>query len=156
MTIQLVQNLPLTSKPKFRFGLARSGQSGIFCLEVNRGFAQAEWSPCTKTQLSHQCQQEVWNKVLGHPVHDSDARFPIVSKVPIMFNETTFKCARGWSGRGAAEPDEACNNCLYSGGYFHHYDFYDGERDQSYVTSAKILDFVPIPIVRFLTVGRSH
>ena len=48
-----------------------------------------------------------------------------------MSNATTFKCAVGWSGEGAPEPSMACNNCLYSGGYFHHYDFHDGEREGS-------------------------
>ena len=40
-TIHLVQNLPLTSKLKFRFGLARSGQARPkrnFCCEVNGRF----------------------------------------------------------------------------------------------------------------------
>ena len=35
VTIQLVQNLPLTSKKKFCFGLSWPGQSGTF---VNRRF----------------------------------------------------------------------------------------------------------------------
>ena len=42
VTIQLVQNLRLTSKQKFRFGLA-------FVLKSTGGFAQAEWSPCINT-----------------------------------------------------------------------------------------------------------
>ena len=49
VTIQLVQNLPLTSKQKFRVawhGLAWPGQSGTFVLASMGGFAQAEWSPC--------------------------------------------------------------------------------------------------------------
>ena len=37
VTIQLVQNLPLTSKQKFRFGLARPHGLDI-CFEVNRRF----------------------------------------------------------------------------------------------------------------------
>ena len=42
VTIQLVANLPLTSKQKFHFGLARPGQSRPkrnFSFEVNRRFA---------------------------------------------------------------------------------------------------------------------
>ena len=31
------------------------------CFSIREG-------PHNKTQLSHQCQQEVWNQVLGHPV----------------------------------------------------------------------------------------
>ena len=41
VTIQLVMNLPLTSKQKFRFGLARTGldrPNRNFCFEVNEGF----------------------------------------------------------------------------------------------------------------------
>ena len=39
VTITLVQNLLLTSKQKFRFGLARAGQvKRNFCSEVNRRF----------------------------------------------------------------------------------------------------------------------
>ena len=51
VTIQLVQTLPLISKPKFRFGLASPGQSGTYVLKTPGGFAQAEWSPCTSSYL---------------------------------------------------------------------------------------------------------
>ena len=64
---------------------------------------------------------------------DSGCGCPDPARVPVMSNATTFKCAVGWSGEGAAEPSMACNNCLYSGGYFHHYDFHDGEREGSTV-----------------------
>ena len=47
VTIPLVQNLLLTSKQKFRFGLARTGQSGTFVLKSTGGFEQVEWSPCS-------------------------------------------------------------------------------------------------------------
>ena len=33
------------------------------------GLEQSDWSPCTKTQLSHQCQWEVLDKLLDHPVY---------------------------------------------------------------------------------------
>ena len=62
---------------------------------------------------------------------DSGCGCPDPARVPVMSNATTFKCAVGWSGEGAPEPSMACNNCLYSGGYFHHYDFHDGEREGS-------------------------
>ena len=48
MTIQLVQNLLLTSRQKFRFGLARPGQARPkrnFCLEVN-------WRFCTSGMVT--------------------------------------------------------------------------------------------------------
>ena len=41
------QNLPLTSKQKFRFGLARQGQSATFKLKSTGGFGQRDGSPCT-------------------------------------------------------------------------------------------------------------
>ena len=47
VTIQLVMNLPLNSKQKFRFGLARPGENGTFVLQSTGGSSQAEWSPCT-------------------------------------------------------------------------------------------------------------
>ena len=50
VTIQLVANLPLTSKQKFRSGLARPGQARPkrnFWFEVLGGFEQVEWSRCT-------------------------------------------------------------------------------------------------------------
>ena len=40
-----VQNLPLTSKQKFRFALTWPGQGGTFVLNSTGGFAQGEWSP---------------------------------------------------------------------------------------------------------------
>ena len=41
-------NLPLTSKHKFRFGLARPSQSGTFLvLKSTGGLVLPEWSPCT-------------------------------------------------------------------------------------------------------------
>ena len=52
VTIQLVQNLPLTSKHKFCFGLARPGQGGTFVLKSTGVFAHAEWSPCITHQLT--------------------------------------------------------------------------------------------------------
>ena len=47
VTEQRVQNLPLTSKQKFRFVLAWPGQSGPFVLKSTGGFAQTARSPCT-------------------------------------------------------------------------------------------------------------
>ena len=50
VTRLLVQNLPLTSKVKFRFGLARPGQARPkrnFTLKSTGGFAQGDGSPCT-------------------------------------------------------------------------------------------------------------
>ena len=47
--IQLVQNLPLTSKKSSTLAwpaLAWPGQSGTLVLKSTGGFAQAEWSPC--------------------------------------------------------------------------------------------------------------
>ena len=55
MTITLVQNLLLTSKQKFRFGLARAGQvgqSGTCVLKSMGGFEQVYLSPCT-CRVSH-------------------------------------------------------------------------------------------------------
>ena len=46
MTIQVVSGLLLTRKQKLCF---------------------STWAH-TKAELSHKCQREVWNKVLGHPV----------------------------------------------------------------------------------------
>ena len=46
VTEQLVQNLLLTSKQKFHYGLARLGQNGTFVLKSTGGFAQAARSPC--------------------------------------------------------------------------------------------------------------
>ena len=46
------------------------------------GLEQSDWSPCTKTQLSHQCQWEVLDKLLGHPVHECDTA-PLACKAPI-------------------------------------------------------------------------
>ena len=51
MTKQLVQNLPLTSKQKFHFGLARPGQvrpKRNFCFEANRRF-------CTSYSVTLYC-----------------------------------------------------------------------------------------------------
>ena len=52
VTHHVVQNLLLTSKQKFHFGLAWHGlawpgQSGTFFLKSTGGLSQAEWSPCT-------------------------------------------------------------------------------------------------------------
>ena len=50
VTIQLMTNLLLTSKQKFRFGLAMPDQARPkrnFCLKSTGGSSQAEWSPCT-------------------------------------------------------------------------------------------------------------
>ena len=50
VTNPLVQNLPLTSKQKFRFGQpvqAWPGQNGTFVLKSMGGFEQMELSPCT-------------------------------------------------------------------------------------------------------------
>ena len=46
MTYQIVQNLPLTSKLKFRFGLVWPGQNGTFVFKSTGGFAQSDVSPC--------------------------------------------------------------------------------------------------------------
>ena len=44
----IVQNLPLTSKQKFHFGLTCPDQAKTeLVLKSTGGFAQAEWSPCT-------------------------------------------------------------------------------------------------------------
>ena len=51
LTIQLVQNLPLTLKQKFCFGLARPGQNGTLFVKSTGGFAQGDWSPCKGHQL---------------------------------------------------------------------------------------------------------
>ena len=49
VTHLLVQNLPLTSKAKFRFGLACPVQdkAEIKLLKSTGGFAQGDGSPCT-------------------------------------------------------------------------------------------------------------
>ena len=49
VTIQLVTNLPFTSKKKFCFALARPtrpGQKETYVLNSTGGSLQAEWSPC--------------------------------------------------------------------------------------------------------------
>ena len=58
VTHLVVQNLPLTSKQKFHFGLAwpghaRPGQNRTYVLKSTGGFAQRDVSPCTvsETQL---------------------------------------------------------------------------------------------------------
>ena len=66
VTHQVVQNLPLTSKHKFRFGLAWLGQSGTFVFKSMGGFAQPDVSPCTSGEIWSRtplvsftnCQQE--------------------------------------------------------------------------------------------------
>ena len=45
VTHQVVQNLPLTSKHKFWFGLAWLGQNGTFVLKSRGGFAQPDVTP---------------------------------------------------------------------------------------------------------------
>ena len=50
------------------------------------GFEQAELSPCTKMQPSHQCQWEVLSKLLGHPVH-STAGFAVDQRLLWMDGE---------------------------------------------------------------------
>ena len=48
----IVQNLPLTSKQKFGFGLARTGQSRTFVMKSAGGFAQCGVSPCKLDKLA--------------------------------------------------------------------------------------------------------
>ena len=93
MTIQVVQNLPLTVIWS--------------CVFV--------WGPFTKTQLSHQCQQDVWSKLLGHPVelapkgnvelHDSVAegqkrvRSDVTQSLFLSPSRLTTSCVtRKWNG----------------------------------------------------------
>ena len=48
VTHQVVQNLPLTSKQKFHFGIAASG---TFVLKSMGGFALLDVSPCSRVLM---------------------------------------------------------------------------------------------------------
>ena len=43
---QVLTNLPLTSKQKFRFGFSRPGQNGTFVMKSTGGSSQPDVSPC--------------------------------------------------------------------------------------------------------------
>ena len=69
VTIPLVQNLPLTSKQKFRFCLAWPGQNGTFVLKSRGGFEQVEWlpqsgNPCPTTFANEQKLQNLDEKLV--------------------------------------------------------------------------------------------
>ena len=63
--------ITLTSKQKFRFSLARPGQNGTFVLMSTGGFAQHEWSPCTRYRLDVQNVQ-----ILGQSLSSSKLESP--------------------------------------------------------------------------------
>ena len=50
VTIQVVSNLPLTSKLRLRFDTWASYQNGTFVLMSTVGLTQPEWSPCIVCQ----------------------------------------------------------------------------------------------------------
>ena len=60
------QNLPLTSKPMFHFGLAwpglaRPGHKGTYVLKSTGGFGQRDVSPCMFVGLSNPQPKSGWN-----------------------------------------------------------------------------------------------
>ena len=81
VTIPLVQNLMLSSKQKFRFGLARPGKARPkrnLCFEVNRRFRTSGmvtlYTPSTKAFYVHATKSDnIWPGAEHPPVVDPDA-----------------------------------------------------------------------------------